>query len=447
MTKPTQGTSTTSQRQWRALLKGEDRARVSESLEEISKSLLDPPPFLGPAHCLYEGYSGLATFYAYSGKATENEGHLDHAAELLSQCIQALAEEAMDSGLMTGFTGIAWTVEHLRPLLFDDSSDPEEDDPNEALDQALIEALAKTSTPAEWPGGWDLMTGVLGLGVYALERYPHPVSGEIYRHVLRLLELRAERQDSGLAWFTPPEAIDKEMRTQYPEGYYNMGVAHGSPGVLGLLARASSLGLEPELTQKMIAETASWLLANRLAGRPGSSYPSMLNPIGDSLPARSAWCYGNPGIAPCFLAAGRVAGNPAWEAEGFTLAIEAAERSIEDAEVVDPGLCHGSVGLGHLFNRLYQATGDERLRDAAIFWYRDTLERRVPRTGVAGYRSYRAPTPHDPEYLADASFLTGGAGIGLAFLAATTDFAPQWDRLLLAEIPSPRSGNDETWPR
>jgi hypothetical protein len=38
-------------------------------------------------------------------------------------------------------------------------------------------------------------------------------------------------------------------------------------------------------------------------------------------------------------------------------------------------------------------------------------------------------------WAADAGFLTGAAGIGLALLASVTSVEPEWDRLLLVAIP------------
>jgi hypothetical protein len=37
-------------------------------------------------------------------------------------------------------------------------------------------------------------------------------------------------------------------------------------------------------------------------------------------------------------------------------------------------LCHGSAGLAHPFNRMYQMTADQTLADAARFWVERTLE-------------------------------------------------------------------------
>ncbi|HEX7277236.1 MAG TPA: lanthionine synthetase LanC family protein, partial [Acidimicrobiales bacterium] len=90
-------------------------------------------------------------------------------------------------------------------------------------------------------------------------------------------------------------------------------------------------------------------------------------------------------------------------------AAAAAARPIQDAGVVDAGLCHGAAGLLHVSNRLYQATGDERQAAAARRWLEPALT--LP---VAG-----------------AGFLEGRAGVGLALLAATTDVEPEWDRILL----------------
>ena len=52
----------------------------------------------------------------------------------------------------------------------------------------------------------------------------------------------------------------------------------------------------------------------------------------------------------------------------------AAKRPRGFSGVVDAGLCHGAAGLGHVFNRLFQATGEQRLALAAREWFSVALD-------------------------------------------------------------------------
>jgi hypothetical protein len=108
---------------------------------------------------------------------------------------------------------------------------------------------------------------------------------------------------------------------------------------------------------------------------------------------------------------------------------------METGKVVDACLCHGTTGLGHLFNRLYQATGNLEMKEAALAWYRCALERRLPEEGIAGFPAYAPGEPGASPWRSDPGFLTGAAGVGLALLAAVTDVEPVWDRLLAVSIP------------
>jgi hypothetical protein len=129
---------------------------------------------------------------------------------------------------------------------------------------------------------------------------------------------------------------------------------------------------------------------------------------------RDGWCYGDPGVAAALFLAGRSTGNAAWEQEAITLAAGAAARRPLESGVVSADLCHGAAGLGHLYNRLWQASGDERLREGAAFWIGDAVRRLE-----AG------------EATEDLGFLQGTGGVALALLSAVTSTAPEWDRVLL----------------
>jgi lantibiotic modifying enzyme len=156
---------------------------------------------------------------------------------------------------------------------------------------------------------------------------------------------------------------------------------------------------------------------------------------GSSEPARAAWCYGDPGVAVALLGAARAVGHATWEEAALAIARRAALRSFESSGVLDAGLCHGAAGLAHLFNRMYQMTGDPLLGDAARAWFERTLAMRQPHQGLAGYRSFE-PERTDAQWVDDPSLFTGVGGIALALLGAISPLEPRWDRLLLASLPS-----------
>ena len=110
--------------------------------------------------------------------------------------------------------------------------------------------------------------------------------------------------------------------------------------------------------------------------------------------------------------------------------------------VRDACLCHGAAGLAHLFNRMYQATGDDVLRQAALQWYRHVLAQRRPGAGVGGFLGWGGASAGGPAWSPDPTLLTGAAGIGLALLAAACTDEPRWDEFLLVSPIAPPSGRD-----
>ncbi len=137
--------------------------------------------------------------------------------------------------------------------------------------------------------------------------------------------------------------------------------------------------------------------------------------------------------------AARAVGEASWEREAVDIARAAAGRDVEQSGVVDAGLCHGAAGAAHLFNRLYQATGDPALRAAALTWIEKALAYRQPGEGVGGYRMWIVGEGEELDWRNDPGFLTGSGGVGLALLAAAAPVEPVWDRLLLTDVAPRRS--------
>jgi len=415
---------------WAPLLEGRKASAAWEVIESVARALENPGEYRSEKHTLMDGLPGPALFFGYLSMATGNESYRRRSLGLLDQAIDELAIATSDITLMTGFAGLAWSVEHLQGRV----CEPTAEDLNEGIDEAILHALAAVPQ-AEWPTGHDMMFGVAGLGIYALERLPRDAAKEILKLVIERLDRLAERSDAGLAWLSSSEDLPAYLKEQWPDSYYNMGVAHGLPGVVGFLGAAFAAGIERERLRPMIGEAVRWLLARTIPNTNGSSFTNFHPPL-DSPPARSGWCYGNPAIAACLTTAARALGDPSLMGTAQDFALESASRSFEDVGINEPGLCHGAAGLAHLLNRFYQATGDDRLGEGARFWINHTIQMRRPGEGLAGYLAGRSDLGDNGDLVkkSDPGFLMGVSGIGLALLGAVSTVAPDWDRVLLATV-------------
>lgn len=372
------------------------------------------------------GDAGLAFFFHYLDRARPERGHEDTALDLLERAIEGTGNLQAPPGLYGGFSGVAWTLEHLRGRLFEaeDGEDP-------GMEVAAV--LAEFLDRSPWPWDYDLISGLVGFGVYALERNPLRGGPECLEKVVARLAEIAESRPEGIAWRTTPELIRPQDRETYPEGNFNLGVAHGVPGVIAFLGEACAAGLERE-ARPLLDGAVSWLLAQKLPPEAGSFFAYSTAPGHEPAPARLAWCYGDLGITAALLLAARAVGQEDWEREALEIARACAGRPVERSGAVDAGICHGTAGIAHLFNRLHQATGDPALRAAALFWIERTLERWSPGEGVGGYRMYVPDAQGEMGWHGDPGFLTGSAGVALALLAAATPVEPEWDRVLLSSV-------------
>ena len=430
---------------WQPLLPLLDRelaARARAAVEDVAAAVAEtapPPAELQPqaraalTASLSSGAAGRALLFAYLARATGEERWADVAERLLDEAAEVVATSPLLPGLYSGWIGPAWVTAHLEGRLFEVE---EGEDLNAEIDDALAERLARTP----WAEPYDLIGGLVGSGVYALERLPRPSAVRCLELVLERLAEMAEPagppESGGLAWFTRPELLLGYQREQTPHGYYNLGVAHGVPGVVALLARACVAGVGEARARPLLDGAVAWVLSQDVEREGRHRYPFAVGEGFDAGPTRLAWCYGDPGIAAALLAAARATGRPDWQDAALAIARRAAAAELDDTGVIDAGLCHGAIGLAHLWNRLWQATGAADLGEAARRWYEIGLEMRSPERGIAGFAAWDVRVSLlEPEWVADPGFLTGAAGVGLALLAATSAVEPEWDRALLLDLP------------
>jgi lantibiotic modifying enzyme len=390
-------------------------------VETIAAALPAPGETASPE--LADGAAGLAVFYDYLSMCRRSAAEGAISARHLNCALREAGGTRLPAGLFSGVAGIAWAAQRIQ----------RGHTPGAALGESPIDAaLIAYAGRRPWRGDYDLIGGLVGLGVYAFERLPDPAGAALLERLIDRLAETAEQTKAGVTWPAPPERLDPVQRRALPARCYTLGVAHGVPGVIALLGIACGAGVAEEKARPILDGAVRWLLAQRLPPELGCAFGCWVEPGAGPRPSRSAWCYGDPGVAAALLLAAASVPDAWWRDQAVAVALSAATRPPERAGVRDAGLCHGAAGLGHLFNRMFQATGDPRMAEAARFWFRETLRLRRPGEGIGGFATY----PGDP---GEAGLLSGAAGAGLALLAAATTVEPAWDRVLLSAIP-PRAG-------
>jgi hypothetical protein len=373
---------------------------------------------------------------AETAETAESAESAETALTHLEDAVEMLGTEPLTSSLYTGFTGIAWAVELVDRLL-----GTEGEDRNGDIDEALASLLPRY--PRDAP--YDLINGLTGLGVYALTRWPRVGAASCLLGVVDQLARRAREDQDGIYWWTPSSWRGLRGERYRPAGV-DLGMAHGIAGVIPFLARVYRLGLARPVVRPLLDGAVGWLLAHLVDTASGPTVPYFVADGVEPGPARSAWCYGDPGVAMALLLAARDVGDLAWAQAATGLALRAAARPAEQTGVTDAGLCHGSAGLAHLFNRLYQLTAEQALADAARFWVERTFElcsasapgesapgADAPRTAAPGAAApARVPlaAAAQPAY-GGPGLLEGAAGVALALAAAATTAEPVWDQMLL----------------
>ena len=280
---------------------------------------------------------------------------------------------------------------------------------------------------------YDVISGLTGIGAYLLCRRASPPLSYTLSAVLQTLIALSEEEAGVPHWYTPPALIIQEdRRHQYPDGLLDCGLAHGAAGPLALLALAKRDAIEVDGLETAIDRLATWLVEHRVddawgvnwpdaypAGLPHASVPPM--PL-----ARTAWCYGNPGIARALWLAGEALDRPAYR-ELALAAMTAVYRKPPARRQIDaPTFCHGIAGLLAITLRFEQETGLPVFREAAQA-LTDQLIAQYDPDALLGFCNLEPGAIRVDQ----PGVLYGAAGVVLVLLAASTDQAPTWDRAFL----------------
>lgn len=395
-------------------------APVHSKLMEIEKTLSEVNT---EQDALYTGKAGIAIFYTSLYELTKEQAYLDKAILLIEEALDAIQNKELIYTYCGGFTGICWAVTHMVQKGYLDIN---LDELLEEIDNYAYE-FAKTDLLQH---RYDFMHNGLSTGIYFTDRPTSPFAQEKLPEIVDLLKAMATVTEDGTTWedkygkfsaqtFIPDYDVTKTE--------YNLGLSHGMPSILVFLQRCVQQGIHLAESKPLLEGAVNWLLKQ--------AYPSDLDCYygtkvieGKTAPesSRLAWCYGDLGIMTTLWQCGNTLNNETVKQHAIAVALKAAKRTMENASTADAGICHGTAGIAHIFNRMYHYSGQAELKQAALYWFEKTLTYATFEDGYAGYKAY-----HGKEgFKTETSMLEGISGIGLTMISAL-DGDLDWDRMLL----------------
>lgn len=221
------------------------------------------------------------------------------------------------------------------------------------------------------PELWEVISGVSGIGAYAVKNSGDPSMRTLSKEILQLVVALTGNIQIGPysvpGWYHPRHyqflEKDKEL---YPRGNFNIGMAHGVAGILAFLSIATLQGVIIEGQLEAMDRTSKWLLSkvrekqgrffyeNRIAFEEEVGIPFQKL---EETPM-DAWCYGTAGVARSLFLFAKATKNETVEEEAEKIFCFSSRLGTFSS----PTFCHGAAGLLTLTFLMAQETHSSFLK-------------------------------------------------------------------------------------
>ena len=378
-----------------------------KTLFVTKKAIIDYISFLG-------GASGISLFHFYASQFTKTEEEYTCAFTILEETVTVYSQTAVAPPSMAK---MGWMLNHL------DKMDMVESDIEELLGD-INPVLNVKMTDYLDNNNYDFLHGALGIVLYFLSNDDESSDKYVSRFIDAFEQKAEPTPGNGLKWLS---------MLDYKTGKkgYNISMSHGIASIVAMLSKIYKRGINPDKTKYLLEGAMNYLLQQKLPeGKFVSVFPNLaLESMENLYPSRLAWCYGDLGISVAIWHASQAMGQKDWEEEAKNILLHSAKRrDLKENGVVDAGLCHGTAGIAHIFNRMYGYTGMEELKEASDYWFEQTLKMARFEDGLAGFKAWQGT---ERGWVNEPGLLEGIAGIGLAMISAVSDIEPAWDECLL----------------
>ncbi|MBK9072791.1 MAG: hypothetical protein IPL79_17590 [Myxococcales bacterium] len=316
-----------------------------------------------------------ALFWGYWSSYTDAEQDAEAARISLSHAV-AEAEAALVAPIpQFQLIGSGFALSHL---LLDDAP---------SLLRRLDDQLMRWMADESFPKDLGILKGLAGIAIYANERRlagDAQFAQQCLEPIWQYLQKTVSIEGANYFWVTPQAALPAWLKSRYPSGHVNCGLAHGVPGILVALDHINTAGIAD--TSVYARGVLSWLDSIARDDSPETKYPQLLvgnRAVGDP---RTAWCYGDFGVATARWRTCIALKLPTRAVHAEALA--AAARRLELTRVKDAGICHGAIGNALMCKQFFHASSDEAFSDLATSWLMRAHAYHQPNLPYGGFGAY-----------------------------------------------------------
>lgn len=275
---------------------------------------------------------------------------------------------------------------------------------------------------------YDVIAGIGGVGNYILSNPQElllPTLNEILSMLVSLTYNITVEGKEVPGWYVASELqLNENDSKSYPKGNFNLGLAHGIPGVLAILSKALHQGIIVRGQREAILKIVTWIKRWRQEGNGIYFWNTMISfeeeieekKLTPTPYSRQAWCYGSPGITRSLYLAGEALKDTELKQFAFESFKSVFSMSREHWRLPGPTMCHGIAGLLMITHVMAADTQSQFLMDKT-----KKLEKML-------FEFYQEEAPFgfrdkdpimDGEYadIDQAGLLEGASGVLLALLS------------------------------
>jgi lantibiotic biosynthesis protein len=356
---------------------------------------LDVMPELFGAGGLSHGHAGPAILLAAAHQLTGEAEYRKAAHEHLRAAVACVSG---DQSLHSGAAGVLFAATicsdggrhygSLRATLTNDIG-------------ARLHAVMKRGAPVSSSLDYDLIGGIAGVVLALGADTPQ----EVVDHLVWLF-------GDDRRWAAPLLGGDD------PAPCHNVGLAHGSPGVLAALCLA-----DRPVPEEIVRTIARDLIDSAQRRDGGAVWPMAREQRG-SYPLIKSWCYGNPGVGAALWSFAEVFDDDTARQEALQALHMVADLPSNDLIFHDNQICHGYAGLALILAQIGKLANDATLLRAGRR-LAEQVERSFDPVSKIGYRCFLRN-----RYVDCHGLLMGATGIALALLTIDDRIDDGWVRCL-----------------
>lgn len=338
---------------------------------------------------------------------------LDAFEAIYSNSLNIINQNSLS--FLDGFAGVMWVYLNLIKIgLYDLEED------FSTIDSLFLDKIKEEKQK----GNYDLFYGILGYGLYFIERGSLDKNCQKYLNlIVDILEEISLNDKKGIYW----------VDTLAKKKVVNLGMAHGIPCIISFLCKVYEITFY-EKALELAHKSINWLVDKKCNFENYSLYPQAIDlrylsrKEDFDYNSRLAWCYGDLAVAVAISKFNKIYPQSSITTHIDELIYALSFRNMNEGNsgVKDMGICHGVAGIYYLYTKLESLTTNSNVKLSKEYW-KDYL---LQGDKIQDY--YTLTYSDSKEHLSnDVGILCGYSGIGLTILGIKNDKYNYWEKAFM----------------